>query len=245
MGELFGALLNRRRDEKHVAYAESHDQALVGDQTLAFRLMGPEMYWNMEKGSRSLVVDRGIALHKLIRLLTFSVAGEGWLSFMGNEFGHPEWVDFPREGNGWSFQHARRQWSLADARRPALPRADGARHRHAAARRALRAAGRSQLIELLSIHEEHKQLVYRRGRLLFAFNFHPLASYEGLRVPLPENVDYRVVLDTDQPLFEGFGRCQPDASFPVQGVPLGSKLKSLQLYLPSRSALVLAPVTLR
>src|SRR3984957_13156053 len=113
LGELFQTLLNRRHGEKHIGYAESHDQALVGDKTLAFRLMDKDMYWNMAKSQPSVVVDRGIALHKMIRLFTFSLGGEGYLNFMGNEFGHPEWIDFPREGNNWSFHHARRQWSLA------------------------------------------------------------------------------------------------------------------------------------
>jgi 1,4-alpha-glucan branching enzyme len=244
LGELFGAMLNRRRDEKHVAYVESHDQALVGDQTLAFRLMGPEMYWNMQKGKSSLVVDRGIALHKLIRLFTFSLGGEGWLGFMGNEFGHPDWVDFPREGNGWSFQHARRQWSLAqrdDLRYRGLQELDAALSR-LDERFGLLA---DPTIELLSIHEQNKQIAYRRGRLVFVFNFHPSQSYEGLRIPLPENVDYRVVLDTDLARFEGFARVAEGATFPVQDVGSGSKPKSLQLYLPSRAALVLAPVNAR
>ena len=98
----------------HVAYCESHDQALVGDKTLAFRLMDEEMYWKMAVDQQSLVIDRGMALHKMIRLVTLAAGGEGWLNFMGNEFGHPEWIDFPREGNGWSYSHCRRQWSLVD-----------------------------------------------------------------------------------------------------------------------------------
>ena len=114
MHELFHTLMNRRYGEKHIGYSESHDQALVGDKTLAFRLMDAEMYWSMAKNKQSLVIDRGIALHKLIRLVTFSLAGEGYLNFIGNEFGHPEWVDFPREGNGYSYHYARRQWSLVD-----------------------------------------------------------------------------------------------------------------------------------
>ena len=114
MGEIYRTLVNRRWSEKHIGYAESHDQALVGDKTMAFRLMDQEMYWKMGKGSDSIIVDRGIALLKLIRLVTFTLAGEGYLNFIGNEFGHPEWVDFPREGNLESFQHARRQWSLTD-----------------------------------------------------------------------------------------------------------------------------------
>jgi 1,4-alpha-glucan branching enzyme len=111
----YSTLLNRRPCEKHIGYAESHDQALVGDKTLAFWLMDKEMYWHMDKASHSLVIDRGIAAAQMIRLITFSLAGEGYLNFMGNEFGHPEWVDFPREGNNWSLYYARRQWSSCNA----------------------------------------------------------------------------------------------------------------------------------
>lgn len=240
LGELYGAMLNRRHDEKHVAYAESHDQALVGDKTLAFRLMDAEMYWNMAKDRPSPVIDRGIALHKLIRLFTFSLAGEAWLNFMGNEFGHPEWVDFPREGNGWSYAHARRQWSLATnekLRYRGLLEFD----------RALMKLDQhfgvlcDPLIEQLALHEDTKQLVFRRGPLVFAFNFDPHRSYEGLRIPVPDPRDYRVVLDADAPRFEGFGRTREDAVFPVQQVPMYGRAESLQIYLPSRSALVLAP----
>ena len=35
------------------------------------------------------LIDRGIALHKMIRLITMGLGGEGYLNFMGNEFGHP------------------------------------------------------------------------------------------------------------------------------------------------------------
>lgn len=241
LGELYGALLHRRHDEKHVAYAESHDQALVGDQTLAFRLMGAEMYWNMSKDRPSPVIDRGLALHKLIRLLTFALAGEAWLNFMGNEFGHPEWVDFPRAGNGWSYLHARRQWSLAerkDLRYRGLCEFD----------RALQALDREYalladgLIEQLALHEDTKQLVFRRGPLVFAFNFHVRDSYDSLRIPVPDARDYRLVLDTDDARFEGFGRVQPGQTFPVQDVAMYGRRQSIQLYLPSRAALVLAPI---
>lgn len=241
LGELYGALLNRRRAEKHVAYAESHDQALVGDQTLAFRLIGPEMYWNMGKGSSTPVVERGIALLKLVRLLTFSLGGEAWLNFMGNEFGHPEWVDFPREGNNWSFKHARRQWSLGtrdDLRYHGLLSFDRALSRLDEERHLLA----DPLIEQLALHEDTKQLVYRRGPLVFVFNFHPDRSYDGMRIPVPEARDYRPVLDTDAADFEGFGRTRSDVVFPVQKVPMYEREQSIQLYLPQRSALVLAPV---
>jgi 1,4-alpha-glucan branching enzyme len=114
LDELWGVLANRRHGEATIAYAESHDQALVGDKTLAFWLMDKEMYWHMAKDDPHPVIERGIALHKMIRLVTLVLGGEGWLNFMGNEFGHPEWLDFPREGNGWSFHYCRRQWSLVD-----------------------------------------------------------------------------------------------------------------------------------
>jgi 1,4-alpha-glucan branching enzyme len=240
LSELYSAMLHRRHDERHVAYAESHDQALVGDQTLAFRLMRDEMYWNMQKGSASPAVDRGIALHKLIRLFTFSLGGEAWLNFMGNEFGHPEWVDFPREGNGWSFNHARRQWSLADReelRYRGLLEFD----------RALMqldeqfALLSDPLIEQLALHEDSKQIVFRRGPLLFAFNFHPQRSYDGLRIPVADSRDYRLLLDSDDPRFEGFGRNAREIVFPLQQVPMYGRRESIQIYLPSRSALVLVP----
>lgn len=240
LGELYGAMLHRRRDEKHVAYAESHDQALVGDQTLAFRLMGAEMYWNMAKAHPSPIIDRGIALHKLIRLMTFALAGEAWLSFMGNEFGHPEWVDFPREGNGWSFAHARRQWSLAD-REDLRYRGLNAFDAALQALDARHGLLRDPLIEQLALHEDTKQLVFRRGPLVFAFNFDPTRSYEGLRIPVPDAHDYRVVLDTDSTAFEGHGRVDPQTVFSVQPVAMYGRKGSIQVYLPSRSALVLAP----
>ena len=209
LGSIFHTLLNRRKDEKHIGYAESHDQALVGDKTIAFRLMDKDMYYNMDTDSKSLVVDRGVALHKMIRLITFSLAGEGYLNFMGNEFGHPEWVDFPREGNNWSFHHARRHWSLADnprLRYAGLLRFDKAMLHLDKQFHLLE----DPLVEQLALHEDTRQLIFRRGPLVFAFNFHPTESYVGLRIPVPDPKDYRVVLDTDNKNFGGFGRLDPN-----------------------------------
>ena len=112
--ETWYELTGRRPKEKVIGYAESHDQALVGDKTIMFRLCDQEMYWSMEKKAQNMIIDRGIALHKMIRLITLTLAGEGYLNFMGNEFGHPEWIDFPRQGNNWSYHYCRRQWSLVD-----------------------------------------------------------------------------------------------------------------------------------
>jgi 1,4-alpha-glucan branching enzyme len=99
MGHISHAMTNRRRFEKCVGYCESHDQAIVGDKTIAMWLFDADIYTGMshiEGQASSLRVDRGMALHKMIRLITLSLAGDAYLNFMGNEFGHPEWIDFPR-----------------------------------------------------------------------------------------------------------------------------------------------------
>jgi 1,4-alpha-glucan branching enzyme len=241
LSELYGTLLNRRYGEKHIGYAESHDQALVGDKTLAFWLMDKEMYWHMDKASHTPVIDRGLALHKLIRLITFSLAGEGYLNFMGNEFGHPEWVDFPREGNNWSLYYARRQWSLADnpdLHYSGLNRFDQAMQLLEEKQHVLE----DPLIEMLMVHEENKIIVYRRGPLVFAFNFHPTQSYPDLRIPVPDPTDYALILDTDEQQFEGFGRVAPGMIYPREDVGSHNRAQSLRLYLPNRSAQVMAPV---
>ena len=243
LGELFHTLLNRRHGEKHIGYAESHDQALVGDKTIAFRLMDKEMYWHMNKAGTNPIIDRGIALHKLIRLITFSLAGEGYLNFMGNEFGHPEWIDFPREGNGWSMHYARRQWSLADnpdLKYAGLNRFDRAMQSLDERFKLLK----DPLIERLMVHEENKLLLYRRGPLVFAFNFHPTNSYADLRLPVPDPTDYRLILDSDEARFEGFGRVKSDMTYPREDVPSHGRNHSVRIYLPNRTAQVLAPAGL-
>jgi 1,4-alpha-glucan branching enzyme len=238
---LYSTLLNRRRHEKHVGYAESHDQALVGDQTLAFRLMGDRMYSHMRRSDEDLIVERGVALHKMIRLLTFSLGGESYLNFMGNEFGHPEWIDFPRPDNGFSYHYARRQWSLADSpdlRYGQLQEFD----------RAMLALDRSYgllldpFIEQIAVHEDTRQLIYRRGPLVFVFNFHATESYPDLRIPVPDPRDYRVILDTDAAEFGGRQRVAAGMTYPCQPAPMYGRSQSIQIYLPARSAQVLAPV---
>ncbi|MFA9479697.1 alpha-amylase family glycosyl hydrolase [Phycisphaerales bacterium AB-hyl4] len=242
LNQIYHILMNRRHDEKHVGYAESHDQALVGDKTIAFWLMDKEMYWHMGKASDNIVIDRGIALHKIIRLLSFSLAGEAWLNFIGNEFGHPEWVDFPREGNGFSYQHARRQWSLADneeLRYSDLNEFD----------RAMQQLDKQfailpdKFIEQLAVNEDDKVLIYRRGPLVFAVNLHPTRSYTDYRIPVPDSADYKLVLDTDASAFGGHARLQADAVYPKQDVEMFGRSQSVQLYLPTRTAQVIAPVT--
>ncbi|HSM74461.1 MAG TPA: alpha amylase C-terminal domain-containing protein [Desulfobacterales bacterium] len=242
LGTLWHELTNRRSDEKTISYAESHDQALVGDQTLIFRLMGAEMYHHMHLDDDNWRVARGIALHKMIRLVTLATAGNGYLNFMGNEFGHPEWIDFPREGNGWSYRYARRQWGLVDApelKYRLLDRFDKdmiglARHFR------LLLAPR---LALVYIHEDDKLLAFRRAGLLFVFNFHPVNSYRDYRFAAPQG-KYRMVLDSDRSEYGGHGRLAPDQEhFTLRDGCEADACDRLSLYLPARTAVVLKILT--
>jgi 1,4-alpha-glucan branching enzyme len=241
IGEIWHTLMNRRHQEKHVGYAESHDQALVGDKTIAFWLMDQEMYWNMSRMRQSVVVDRGIALHKMIRLITFSLAGEGYLNFMGNEFGHPEWIDFPREGNNWSYHYARRQWSLPE---DGLLKYQGLQNFDIEMQRLDEKFNllSDPFIEQLAVYEKEMLLVFRRGPLVFVFNFHPSMSYTDLRIPVPDPKSYKIILNTDSKKFDGPGLVLEDQMYWLQDVPMYAWKQSVQIYVPSRSAQVLAPV---
>ena len=226
----------RRPKEKVIGYCESHDQALVGDKTIMFRLCDKDMYWGLEKSSQNAVIDRGMALHKMLRLLTMTLGGEGYLTFMGNEFGHPEWIDFPREGNGWSYHYCRRQWSLAD--NPAL------RYEYLNDfEKAMVAIGKRQRIftgrdRQLYVDNHGKWMAFRKGAGIFVFNFHPTESHTGCFVPMPEMGKYKVVMSTDDFCFGGQGRVyhQSYETVEMDGKP------GLLLYLPNRTAIVLEKV---
>ncbi len=241
LGEIYHTMINRRVGERHIAYAECHDQALVGDKTIAFRLMDADMYWLMSKGSgTNVVIERGMALHKMIRLITFALGGEGYLNFMGNEFGHPEWIDFPREGNDFSYKYARRQWSLVDdplLRYRDLAAFDLAMQDLDEMHRLLSASP----VELLHVHEDRKLLIFRRGPMVFVFNFHPTQSQADYRFGLPEPRSYRMILNTDDFWFGGHGLVNPGQTYPVQTVPADDRRQSAQIYIPARTAQVLLP----
>ncbi len=232
MNWLWHELTNRRRDERTVSYVESHDQALVGGKSFIFQLIDADMYWAMHAGSENLRVDRGVALHKMARLATLGMAAHGYLNFMGNEFGHPEWIDFPREGNNWSCAKARRQWSLRDD--PSL-RFKGLADFDQAMLGLVDAQWDRQTPWLVKADEGDKLLAWLRGDLLLVCNFHPSASFEGygLRVPAGE---YDLVLSSDDAAFGGFGRVVSPQHFIADGQ--GGE-GWIRLYLPSRSALVL------
>lgn len=235
MGKLWYELTSRRPKEKNIGYCESHDQALVGDKTLMFRLCDAEMYTHMNQGSESLVIDRGIALHKMIRLITASLAGEGYLNFMGNEFGHPEWIDFPREGNGWSYHYCRRQWSLVDnpmLRYGQLNAFDKAMIKLLKPRRMLALPAVNRWL-----HQEDKIIIYTKGDTVFIFNFHPTKSFDGYFVPVGKEGTYKVALSSDDKKFGGFARVDTSVEYETVTTPAG--WIGFHCYLPSRSAIVL------
>ena len=232
MGNLFHQLTSHRAEERTINYAESHDQALVGDKTILFRLLDKAMYDSMSKDSQSLLVDRGIALHKMIRLITASTNAGGYLNFMGNEFGHPEWIDFPREGNKWSFKYARRQWHLVDddnLRYCDLNKFDKAM---------ISLVSHMNLTDFSYIRtdETRKIISYIRDDKLFVYNFSH-NSYTDCQVASPCR-DYRIVLSTDGPEFGGFNRV--DTKMTYRGNQ-GKDTGYVSLYLPARTALVLEP----
>ncbi len=233
LNSIYYELSSRRPRERVIGYCESHDQALVGDKTIMFRLCDQEMYWGMQKDSQNMVIDRGMALHKMLRLLTMTLGGEGYLTFMGNEFGHPEWIDFPREGNGWSYHYCRRQWSLADNPDLKYPYLNAFEQAMVSAAKKYKVL--SSRDKQLRLSNEDKILVYQKGRAIFAFNFHPTWSQDGVFVPVEEDGEYQVVLSTDDYCFGGQGRIYHQ-SYAAEKL---ADRWGVRLYLPSRTAVVL------
>ena len=237
MGAIVYELFNRRSEEKTISYVECHDQALVGGKTLIFTLMDSAMYYDMHKNSRNMNVDRAISLHKMIRLATAASCSGGYLNFMGNEFGHPEWIDFPREGNGWSYKYARRQWSLAkntDLRYNDLLNFDRAMLELLNGRDILRYRPQQ-----LYVNDGDKVFAYERGGYFFFFNFHPVNSYSDYGITaLPG--EYELVFDSDRKEFGGFSRVEANQRYYTMERKRDSEVVSeLMLYLPSRCSLVL------
>jgi 1,4-alpha-glucan branching enzyme len=241
IGKLWYELSTRRPLEKNIGYAESHDQAMVGDKTIFFRLADKEIYWHMSKEDNSLAVNRAIALHKLIRFVTISLSGEGYLNFMGNEFGHPEWIDFPREGNNWSHKYARRQWSLvdnSDLQYEYLYKFD------------------KEMLDFVTtycisndinpkslfIHEKDKLLAFKRKELVFLFNFHPTESFPNFNLPTGEKGSYKVIFNSDESRFGGYDRIPQDIIYCSKPLVELENTIGLTIYTPSRTALVLKKI---
>ena len=242
MAGIFWEVTNRRKDEKTISYVESHDQALVGDKTVIFRLVDADMYWHFTKDGGNDVTARGIALHKMIRLVTASTINGGYLNFMGNEFGHPEWIDFPREGNGWSHKYARRQWSLIDNRQLAYSWLGDFDRALMKLIGSVRNFQNKDVVEYW--HNDGDQvLAFGRGDLVFVFNFNPTRSFSDYGFLVPRG-SYKTVLDSDSIEFGGYGRVDDKMEHFTLMDPLYKKQRKewLKLYLPARSALVLKKV---
>lgn len=234
LAEMWSMMCNRLPNAKTVSYCESHDQALVGDKTIAFRLMDKEMYYSMDKNSKNLVVDRGMALHKMIRLFTITLGGEAYLNFMGNEFGHPEWIDFPREGNGWSYAHARRQWNLVEnkeLRFVDLENFDRAMISLVRTHHILRSGYGYNLLN----DNDNKTMVYEQAGLIFVFNWHTTASIMDYEIPVPVAGKYRIILNSDDRPFGGFARV--DSSIDYFSFTRDGR-HYLKIYNTNRTALV-------
>ncbi len=235
IGELWALMCNRLPGVKTVAYCESHDQALVGDQTISFRLMQSEIYFKMSNRDESYIIDRGLALHKMIRFITITTGGQAYLNFMGNEFGHPDWIDFPREGNQWSFQYARRQWSLIE--NPDL------KYRYLSLfdREMLTLVKDYHLFDtgygdLLNLDGENQTIIFKRQEVIFVFNFHVCNAVADYRFPVPEPGDYRIVLNTDNHRFGGHGRVDESLTYTTL-YDESTKMHFLSIYIPNRTAL--------
>ncbi len=236
---IFWEVKNRRADEQTISYCESHDQALVGDKTIIFRLIDADMYWHFKQGDENDMVHRGIALHKMIRLVTLGTINGGYLNFMGNEFGHPEWIDFPREGNGWSYKYARRQWNLVDN-----PELDYHFLGDFDQKMIEVVKGEKNFIKTpvqeIWHNDGDQVLAFMRGDLVFVFNFSPTRSFTDYGFLVPEG-DYKVVLNSDAKEFGGNGFADDTMVHHTNFDPVYEKDHKgwLKLYIPARSAVVL------
>jgi 1,4-alpha-glucan branching enzyme len=240
LNEMFRVMTDRLPDVKTVAYCESHDQALVGDQTIAFRLMQSDIYFHMQKEDKNIAIDRGIALHKMIRLFTIALGGQAYLNFMGNEFGHPDWIDFPREGNNWSYKYARRLWSLVfdkNLKYHFLGAFD---------KDMLKLVKKYSLLSLeyatqLWLDDWHKTIVFEKSGLIFIFNFHVNLSVPDYTFLVRNPGDYKIILNTDNPIYGGHGRIDEKTIFITQ-YDDKAKTHSLKIYNTNRTALVLKKI---
>jgi len=242
MANICWTLTNRRHGEKTIAYCESHDQALVGDKSILFWLCDKELYTHMSVMTEyTPIIERGIALHKMIRLITHALGGEGYLNFEGNEFGHPEWLDFPRAGNNNSFHYARRQFNLVDdglLRYKFLNEFDVAMQ-HSEEKYGWLASPQAYI----SLKNQSDMVVvFERAGLLWVFNFHPTKSYTDYRVGIEAAGKYQVVLNTDRTEFGGWNRIDESTEFFTTDLKWNDRSNFVQVYIPTRTAIVLAKV---
>ena len=238
INKMWGEMCLRRPGENSVAYVESHDQALVGDKAMIFRLADANMYTDMEKTTHNPIIDRAIALHKMIRLFTLAGGGEAYLNFMGNEFGHPEWIDFPREGNGWSFHYCRRQWSLKDNGLLKYQWLNDFDYDmvHLCKRHKIFRQG---MANLMLMKAPEQMLCFARCDLFFVFNFHSSNSLEHILIPVyPDTKELVVKFSSDDEKYGGFSQVA-HMTYPIKEF---DGVRYAELYIPARTAIVLREV---
>jgi 1,4-alpha-glucan branching enzyme len=234
---LWHELTNKRPEEQTISYVECHDQSLVGGKTLIFELADKEMYTDMHKNHHNIIIDRAVALHKMARLMTLTTADSGYLNFMGNEFGHPEWIDFPREGNNWSYFYCRRQWSLRDNEelryhdlaefdKDMMHLDDQEFH--------------SSFPKLIYVHNDNKIIAFRRGKYVLLFNYHPVNSVADYPISLDQHGKYKLIMDTDRKEYNGFARIKANQEIFTYDQDKNNKTPFIKVYLPCRSAMILS-----
>ena len=182
-----------------------------------------------------------MALHKMIKMITIGLGGEAYLNFMGNEFGHPEWIDFPRQGNNFSYHYCRRQWSLkynANLRYGQLGEFDRVMIEWERRLKTMKSAHQYVSAQRFS----DKVVVFERGKLLIVFNFHPYKSYENYMIGTHWGSSHIVLYDTDEARFGGFNRISHEVLFDVHDEPSMNRKHSLKLYIPSRVGIALIPI---
>lgn len=238
MNQIWYELTSRRPKEKNIGYSESHDQALVGDKTLMLRLSGKDIYFHMEKNDDNLIISRAIELHKLIRFITITLGGEGYLNFMGNEFGHPDWIDFPREGNNWSYKYARRQWSLMENKELKYEYLSNFDREMVALLKTNNVLSATD-VENLWTDEEHKLLAFRKGGLVFLFNFNASVSFSEYELPTGEMGEYKIVFNSDEEVFGGSSRIATDYIYHTKKLSHRENKIGVTIYSPSRTVMVL------
>jgi 1,4-alpha-glucan branching enzyme len=241
MGKLWHELTTSRPLEKRISYSESHDQALVGDKTIIFWLADKEMYWHMSKDDNNLIISRAIDLHKLIRFSTLTLSGEGYLNFIGNEFGHPEWIDFPREGNNWSYKYARRQWSLMENSELKY------RYLYTFDKEMLSFAKKYNIMNTTNLEniltdETNKIIAFKKNSLIFLFNFNPSKSFSEFNLPTFEDGIYKVIFNSDETIFGGHCRISQDVLYTTKLLSDAKGSTGITIYSPSRTVLVLQKI---
>jgi len=199
------------------------------------------MYTSMDKIQHTPAIDRAIDMHKLIRFSTLILASDGYLNFMGNEFGHPEWIDFPREGNGWSYKYARRQWSLAEngyLKYQWLENFDKAMLKFI---RKYRVFSKPQAVSLW-IDQEKKILAFSRGDLLYLFNMNTTQSFTDffMHAHTIGAGNYRAVFSSDDKEFGGQERVSKDYIYRTEEKK--DKGTGFEVYIPCRTVVVFQKV---